>query len=172
MGTTIRSTVAGDRCVVAVIAGEEEVARLTILDRRMRLGEAWVRIGAIAGVKTKPGHRGKGYGRELMDGALGCMRDHGYTVSILFGIPGFYHRFGFANVLPSASLARIRTAAAERLVGNLPVREAQPAMRRRCLASTTRRMPGGRVRWRGRSRHSRSGWRTMRTGGKRSAAFS
>lgn len=127
MGNSIRSTVDGDRCVVAVISNREEVARLTILDRQMRVGEAWVRAGAIAGVKTKPSQRGKGYGRELMEGALAYMRDHGYPVSILFGIPGFYHRFGFANVLPSTSLARIRTAAAETLAATLPVREAAPA---------------------------------------------
>ncbi len=127
MTTSIRTTQSGDSCAVAVVAAGEEVARLEILDRQMRLGVGWVRIAAIAGVKTKPRHRGQGYARELMQATVGYMGESGYAISILFGIPDFYHRFGYAPVMPGKSLVRIRTAAGEALGGALAVREAKPA---------------------------------------------
>lgn len=125
MGSTVRTAQDGDRCEVFVQAGGEDVARLGILDRQMRLGAACVRIGAIAGVKTKPSQRGRGFSRELMQAALEQMRGEGYCISILFGIPGFYHRFGFVNVLASNSVVKVKTAAAETLAGGLAVREAR-----------------------------------------------
>ena len=127
MPASIRMTESEDGCGVAVVAAGEEVARLRILDRRMRLGAGWVRIGAIAGVKTKPRQRGKGYARELMEAAIDYMREQGYPLSILFGIPDFYHRFGYAPVMPSSSEVRIKTAAGEALAGALAVRAANPS---------------------------------------------
>ena len=126
MATSIRTTERGDSCEVAVVAASEEVARLRILDRQMRMGAAWVRIGAIAGVRVKPGNRGKGWGHELMQGAHKYMADNGYILSVLFGIPDFYHRFGYSNILLSKSLVRVKTAAGESLGTELAVREAKP----------------------------------------------
>ena len=125
MTTSINVTERRDSCDVAVAAAGAEVARLRVLDRQMRLGVAWVRIGAIAGVKTKPRHRGQGYARELMRATVDHMRENGYDASILFGIPNFYHRFGYAPVMPDKSVVRIKTAAGEALAGTLAVREAQ-----------------------------------------------
>ena len=102
----------------------EAVARLTIVDRRMRLGDTWVRMGGLASVRTNPAQRGKGYGRQLMEKTLGYMREEGFLVSLLFGIPGFYDRFGYATTMPRKSLVTLRTSQAERLGGDLAVREA------------------------------------------------
>ena len=46
MGTTIRTKDEGERCKIALVANGEEVARLTVEKREMRLGAAWVQMGA------------------------------------------------------------------------------------------------------------------------------
>lgn len=125
MGTSIRSTDEGSRCKLALAVDGEEVARLTVENRRMHLAGTWVRMGGIASVRTKPAHRNKGYGRKLMEGALEHMRGEGYLVSILFGIPGFYHRVGYATVLLAQSVIKVRMDAGEALRAALPVREAR-----------------------------------------------
>lgn len=122
MGTTIRAKDEGERCKLALVDEGEEVARLTVEKREMRLGSAWVRMGGIASVRTSPRHRNKGYGRKLMEGTVDYMREEGFVVSILFGVPAFYHRVGYATVLLRKSIARVRTEAAEELAGSSSVR--------------------------------------------------
>ncbi len=122
MGTTIRTKDEGERCKIALVANGEEVARLTVEKREMRLGAAWVRMGGIASVRTSPRHRNQGYGRALMDSTVDYMREEGYLVSVLFGVPAFYHRIGYATVLLRKSAVRVRTAAAESLPGPCAVR--------------------------------------------------
>ena len=103
------------------------MASLRIIPRRMRFRDTVAPVAAIAGVRVKPTRRGQGYSRALMEAALDYMRRQGYAVSLLFGIPGFYHRFGYANVLVSKSDAWVKTAAAESLKAGLAVREAKPS---------------------------------------------
>ena len=85
-------------------------------------------------MRTNPSHRGKGYGRQLMEKTLAYMREEGFLVSVLFGIPGFYDRFGYATVMPRKSLVTLRTSQAERLSGGLTVREARLEDRSALLA--------------------------------------
>lgn len=134
MGTSIRSTDEGSRCKLALVDGDEEVARLTVEDREMRLGASWVRMGGIASVRTSPRHRNKGYGRRLMEGAIDYMRDEGFLVSVLFGIPAFYHRVGYATVLLAKSVMRVRTEAAESLTAACRVRSARAGEEEALLA--------------------------------------
>lgn len=124
MSSEMTYALEGDSCKVELKVKGAAVARLTIQDREMRLGQAWVRMGGIASVRTSPKHRGLGYGRRLMDETVKYMQEEGYLVSLLFGIPAFYHRFGYATVLPRKSEARVRVAAAEKLGRCLAVREA------------------------------------------------
>jgi predicted acetyltransferase len=65
----------------------------------MRIGQAVVRMGDIAGLHTHPGHRMKGYARKVMEYSSQYMYSQGYDISILFGIRGFYRRFGYAPCL-------------------------------------------------------------------------
>ncbi len=65
----------------------------------IRLGEARLKTGGFGWVTTEPRHRQKGVCRALVLETLDYMRRHGYHVSLLFGIPNFYHRFGFATAL-------------------------------------------------------------------------
>jgi predicted acetyltransferase len=83
------------------VPGEPEPASwLTIIDYTMRLGIAHVRMGGIAGVGTAPDHRMKGYSRACMDRAIEVMADDGYHCSMLFGIPGYYPKWGYATSIP------------------------------------------------------------------------
>jgi predicted acetyltransferase len=92
----------------------EPVARLAVGDYQMNAGGAYVRMGGIADVVAHPGYRGKGYGATLLRRVVSQMRQDGYAISILFGIPDFYHRFGYTVVLPSYTVT-CTTRDAERL---------------------------------------------------------
>lgn len=65
----------------------------------IRLGEARLKMGGFAWVSTNARHRHKGVARALISDTLEYMRGHGYHVAMLFGIPNFYHRFGFVTTL-------------------------------------------------------------------------
>lgn len=79
----------------------EPVSHLWVIDYEMRIGSSVVRMGGIAGVWTEEKHRLKGYASRVLNHSIGFMKEEGYDVSLLFGIPNFYHRFGYATVLPS-----------------------------------------------------------------------
>ncbi len=61
----------------------------------MRIGCARVRIGGIAGVGTRQEHRLKGYSSRVMHESTALMADHKCDIGFLYGIPDFYHRFGY-----------------------------------------------------------------------------
>ena len=84
--------------------GEVEVGHLWSLDMRMRIGSTQVRMAGIKDVHIAEGHRLKGYASGGMHAAIESMKDGGYDMSLLFGIPGFYHRFGYAAAFPESSL--------------------------------------------------------------------
>src|SRR5437764_1219224 len=96
----VRYSEEGSTCQVSVVAGDQTVAKLAILRRTMHLAGTTVTMGGIADVVTHPVHRRQGYGARLLEGAVAYMRDQRYHVSLLFGIADFYHRFGYAPVLP------------------------------------------------------------------------
>src|SRR6266536_3592169 len=75
------------------------VCWLTLIDYAMRIGSARVRMAGIAGVETKSEHRMKGYMRVLFQDTLEYMRNEGFDVSMLFGIPSFYPKFGYATCM-------------------------------------------------------------------------
>ncbi len=85
---------------LTLFVGGEPVSHLWVIDYKMRIGSSIVRMGGIAGVWTEEKHRLKGYASRVLNYSLEFMREEGYDVSLLFGIPNFYHRFGYATVLP------------------------------------------------------------------------
>ncbi|MGB9877950.1 MAG: GNAT family N-acetyltransferase [bacterium] len=85
---------------IALFLDGEEVSHLWVIDYEMRIGSAVMKMGGIAGVWTDEKHRLKGYASKVMEASIKYMKEEGYDVSLLFGIPNFYHRFGFATVLP------------------------------------------------------------------------
>ncbi|MEK7793226.1 MAG: GNAT family N-acetyltransferase [Candidatus Hydrogenedentota bacterium] len=88
---------------IALCDGELAGA-LRLTTETIRLGEARLKMGGLGWVTTAPRHRHKGVGTALIRDAFAYMRAHRYHVSMLFGIPNFYHRFGYATVLPDYAI--------------------------------------------------------------------
>ncbi|MBI2421985.1 MAG: GNAT family N-acetyltransferase [Candidatus Hydrogenedentes bacterium] len=84
---------------IAVVEGEVAAA-LRITSDTIRIGEARLRMGGFGYVSTVARHRGKGIASLLIQNAMHYLAEHGYHVAMLFGIPNFYHRFGFVSTLP------------------------------------------------------------------------
>ena len=82
------------------IKDEEDVSRLWIHEYQMRFGTAQLKMGGIAGVGTNEEHRNRGYSRRVMEDSTAFMTEHRFDVAMLFGIPNFYPKFGYATVLP------------------------------------------------------------------------
>ena len=79
---------------------EKNVSTVTLREYQMRFGSAQLKMGGICGVATKEVHRNKGYSRRVMDYSTEFMNENGYDVAMLYGIPNFYHKFGYATALP------------------------------------------------------------------------
>ena len=79
---------------------EQDVSRLWIHEYQMRFGTARLKLGGIAGVGTNEEHRNKGYSRRIMQDSTAFMTENGFDVAMLFGIPDFYPKFGYATALP------------------------------------------------------------------------
>jgi len=80
--------------------GGRIVSRLRIVESTLRIGRARVRMGGIGDVQTDPAHRGRGCASACIRDSIEFMRREGFDLSILFGIHGFYHRFGYVGCLP------------------------------------------------------------------------
>ena len=72
---------------------------LRVTTGTVRIGGARLRMGGLGWLTTSSRHRHKGIGRALLSDTLGYLRGQNYHVSMLFGIPNFYRRFGFETVL-------------------------------------------------------------------------
>lgn len=99
---------------------------LRITTETVRLGEARLKMGGFSWVTTSPRYRQTGVCRALMDDSMDYMRKNNYHVSMLFGIPNFYHRFGFATMLPEYAVVLDTVEALSSLRSALRAREAKP----------------------------------------------
>lgn len=79
---------------------EQDISRLWIHEYQMRFGTAQLKMGGIAGVGTVEEHRNKGYSRHVMEDSTAFLTENGFDVAMLFGIPDFYPKFGYATALP------------------------------------------------------------------------
>lgn len=84
---------------IQLFVDDEAVSGLYLFDLPMRVGGAVVRMGGIGGVATRKEHRMKGYCRAVMDFTMRYMHDERYDMSVLFGIPNFYYRWGYVTSL-------------------------------------------------------------------------
>lgn len=76
------------------------VSTLQITTDVIRIGEARLKMGGLGWVSTDVQYRNKGIASALIQNAVQYMTANSYQVSMLFGIPNFYHRFGFISTLP------------------------------------------------------------------------
>ena len=84
--------------------GGELASELWVVDVTVRAWGAELRSAGIAGVATPKPHRMKGYARRLMEACERFTADRRYEISTLFGIPDFYHRFGYATICPECEI--------------------------------------------------------------------
>lgn len=106
---------------------EGEVAgALRLTTEIVRLGEARLKTGGLGWVATDPEHRHKGVATALLQSTLDYMRGHGYHVSMLFGIPNFYHRFGYATTLADYFVTLDAVEAPTLLSGKYRTRPVKP----------------------------------------------
>jgi predicted acetyltransferase len=85
-----------------------DVSGLSIVDKRIRVGMAGLKMAGIAGVWTGEDHRRKGYATRVTWSAIKEMERRRYDVSILFGIEDFYHRYGY-SVCSANSVCQVAT---------------------------------------------------------------
>ncbi len=116
MGIEIRTRDEGDGHRRQVFVDGEAVSWLWVLDHPIRLLGQTVRMGGIGGVGTREEHRMKGYARRLLSDTVRYMTDQGYDVTMLFGIPDFYDKFGYIPCIPAHQVT-MATRDAERAAG-------------------------------------------------------
>ena len=104
------------------IEDEQDISRLWIYEYQMRFGAALLKMGGIAGVGTNEEHRNKGYSRHVMEESTTFMTENGFDVAMLFGIPNFYPKFGYATVLPETWM-ELDTEGAQAAVATYQVRK-------------------------------------------------
>jgi predicted acetyltransferase len=86
-------------CRVELVLNGLAVSWVELLYRRLRIGRAELSFGGLADVFTRREHRHKGLSRRVLEHALKTMTADGLDVSMLFGIPNYYHKFGFRTTL-------------------------------------------------------------------------
>jgi predicted acetyltransferase len=101
------------------------VSHLRVVDREMQFGLATLRMGGICALVTSPEQRGRGYAHALMQDTVNHLTEQGFDLTCLNGIPGFYQRFGYTNVMPYRQM-RVRVQDALALSSPLSVRPLTP----------------------------------------------
>ncbi len=97
------------------------VSHVSIIEKPVRFGPAVVKLAGIGDVCTHPNARGKGYAQILMEDALHYMKEHGYPLTMLYGIPNFYHKFGYIESVKDYKLL-LDTNKALKVTGSYRVR--------------------------------------------------
>lgn len=81
--------------------GGRLVGMVNLIDRMVRIGSAEARCAIVAPLATAPEHQGSGVGSALMRDALEWARNHGFLLSMLWGHPWLYPRYGYAPGIKS-----------------------------------------------------------------------
>jgi len=79
------------------LIGGEIVTHYGVWGYRMRVGSARLRCAGVGVVATREDHRKSGLMNLTARASVAAMRELNYDTSILFGIPKFYHRFGYTR---------------------------------------------------------------------------
>lgn len=98
------------RTRVEVTLDGQNVSHLEIVPLTIRVGAATLRMDGIADVATESQHRQQGYARRMLQATVDYMRERDAALTMLYGIPDFYGRFGYATAGPD-HLARLKATA-------------------------------------------------------------
>lgn len=85
--------------VRCAFAGTTLVGGYVLTERRLRIGSCLMPIGCLGSLVTHPHWRGQGIGAALMRDAAARAVERRLGMILLDGIAGFYHRFGYIDVL-------------------------------------------------------------------------
>lgn len=85
--------------------GDRPLSWLAIVPFTLHVGAASVRMDGIAGVGTEETHRNRGYSRRLLEASVERMRKGDAALSMLYGIPNYYPKFGYAVAGPDYLLS-------------------------------------------------------------------
>ena len=108
MADVIRTIPEDDGSIrVALMRGEEELSRTFVIPMTIRIGRAEVRVDGIGGVATPEQHRHRGYSRRVLEVAVDLMTSGDAPLSMLYGIPHFYPKYGFATLGPEWTIAPV-----------------------------------------------------------------
>ena len=110
---------------IELVQDDQPISWLTLNHLNIRVWGKTFTCGGIGGVGTKEEFRRKGYSRSVLDKSVEVMKDKGFHFSLLFGIPNFYYRWGFASCLPQ-NRVEIPTYQAERAPLTHEVEEMRP----------------------------------------------
>ena len=116
------------------LIGEQVVTHYGVWNYQMRLGTARVRVGGIGGVATDGDYRKRGLMDRTAQAAFDAMRAAGYDLSLLFGIDGFYDRYGYVRAWSDLSFL-IRACDLPREKPDAPVRRFRSNLRRADLTA-------------------------------------
>ena len=111
---------------VALMRGEEELSRTFIFPMTIRIGRAEVRMDGIGGVATPEEHRHRGYSRRVLEAAVDLMTAGEAPLSMLYGIPHFYPRYGYATLGPEYTIAPVSLDERAELPASYVARDGRP----------------------------------------------
>lgn len=97
---TVRIDRQAEKTQVELYLGERRVSWLSIVPFTIRVGTARVRMDGIAYVGTQEDCRNRGYSRRLLEAAVRVMQEGDAALSMLYGIPDYYPKFGYATAGP------------------------------------------------------------------------
>jgi predicted acetyltransferase len=89
---------------VSVVDGKI-VSMMMIIRRSIRIGSAAVNGAIVAPVATHKDFRGKGHCSAVMRNAVQYMKAQGFDITILWGIPWLYPRYGYSAAMMKAEVA-------------------------------------------------------------------
>jgi len=100
MGLEMRITDAEGSHKVELLLDGTAVSWLSVIDLEVKVGSVHLKMGGIGGVGTVEDHRMKGYSKRVLEHSVDYMTKNGYGISMLFGIPDYYSKWGYASTLP------------------------------------------------------------------------
>jgi len=112
----------GDRgCTRIGMLADRIVTHFGVARYETRVGRSVLVTAGVGGVATHPEHRGQGLMRVTAAASIATLREAGYDISLLFGIPDFYEKFGYVRAWSDD----IYTVKAEDLEPGLPPPEVE-----------------------------------------------
>ncbi|MBP8129149.1 MAG: GNAT family N-acetyltransferase [Candidatus Hydrogenedentes bacterium] len=109
-----------------VLSGGELIGALRVNMETIRIGEARLRMGGLGFVTTAPHRRGSGVTRALMLDTMRYLEEQRCHVAMLFSVPNFYRRFGFAPTLNEYAIRSAVGTAPAALCGGFRSRPGKP----------------------------------------------